>query len=132
MKIEIIEVLKSRCLESDYAKRRDFQDEADPTRREIKIYWIYRIARSGRKEERKPLWHGGAFVCLQDVPTGLLQLDVLLAVLDVDAAEGGRDFGAKVAAVDGEDARVVDNLLLGLHIINSNTAASNIAIAFKM
>ena len=62
----------------------------------------------------------------------LLQFDMLLAVLDVDAAEGGRDFGAKVAAVDGEDARVVDNLLLGLNIIDSNTAASNIAIAIEI
>ena len=35
---------------------------------------------------------------------------MLLAVLDVDTAEGGGDFGAEVAAVDGEDARVVDNL----------------------
>ena len=92
--------------QNDYAKRRDFQDEADPTRREIKIYWIYRIARNRRKEERKPLRYGGAFVCLQDVPAGLLQLDVLLAVLDVDAAEGGGDLGAEVAAVDGENAIV--------------------------
>ena len=71
-------------------------------------------------------------MCLQDVPTGLLQLDVLLAVLDVDAAEGGGDFGAEVAAIEGEDARVVDTLLLGLHIIDANTAASYIAIAFEM
>ena len=57
---------------------------------------------------------------------------MLLAVLEVDAAEGGWDFGAEVAAVEGEDARVVDNLLPGLHIIDSNTAASYIAIAFEM
>ena len=62
----------------------------------------------------------------------LLQFDVLLSVLDVDAAEDGRDFGAEVASVEGEDARVVDNLLLSLHIIDANTAASNIAIVFKM
>ena len=36
---------------------------------------------------------------------------MLLAVLDVDAAEGGGDFGAKVATINAEDARVVDNLL---------------------
>ena len=35
---------------------------------------------------------------------------MLLAVLDVDAAEGGGDFGSEVAAVDAENARVVDNL----------------------
>ena len=40
----------------------------------------------------------------------LPQFDVLLAVLDVDTAEGDGDFGAEVAAVDGEDAQVVDNL----------------------
>ena len=57
---------------------------------------------------------------------------MLLAVLDVDTAEVGGDFGAKIASVDSEHARVVDNLLHGLHIIDSNTAASNIAIAFEM
>ena len=62
----------------------------------------------------------------------LLQFDVFLSVLDVDAAEVGGNFGAEVATVDAEDARIVDNLLLGLHFINTNTAASNIAIAFKM
>ena len=35
--------------QKDYAQREDFQDEADPMRREIKIYWIYRISRSGRR-----------------------------------------------------------------------------------
>ena len=35
---------------------------------------------------------------------------MLLAVLDVDAAEGGGDFGAKVTTIDCEDARVVDTL----------------------
>ena len=45
-------------------------------------------------------------MCLQDVPVGLLQLEVLLAVLDVDAAEGGGDFGAEVAAIEGEEAIV--------------------------
>ena len=37
--------------QKDYAKRRDLQDETDPTRREIKIYWIYKITRSGRRKE---------------------------------------------------------------------------------
>ena len=46
---------------------------------------------------------------------------MLLAVLDVDTAEVGGDFGAKIASVDSEHARVVDNLLHGLHIIDSNT-----------
>ena len=31
---------------------------------------------------------------------------MFLAVLDIGASEAGRDFGAKVAAVEGEDARV--------------------------
>ena len=71
-------------------------------------------------------------MCLQDVPVGLLQLEVLLAVLDVDAAEGGGDLGAEVAAIEGEDARVVDNLLPGLHFVDADTAASYIAIVFEM
>ena len=53
----------------------------------------------------------GRFVCVQD--TGLLQFDMFLAVLEVDAAEGGGDFGAEQAAVEGEDTRVVDG---GLHL----------------
>ena len=57
---------------------------------------------------------------------------MLLTVLDVDTAEAGGNLGAKVAAVEGEDARVVDTLLLGLHIIDANTAAFYIAIAFEM
>ena len=71
-------------------------------------------------------------MCLQDVPTGLLQLDVLLAVLDVDTAKGGRNLGAEVAAVEGEDARVVDILLPGLHLLDAYGAASDIAIVFEM
>ena len=55
---------------------------------------------------------------------GLLQLEVFLAVLQVDAAEGGGDLGAETAAVEGEDARVARTLLLSFHIIDSNTAAA--------
>ncbi len=35
--------------QKDYAQREDLQDKADPTRKSEKIYWISRIARSGRR-----------------------------------------------------------------------------------
>jgi len=62
-----------------------------------------------------------------------MQSDVFFAVLEVDAAEGGRDFGAEVTAVEGEDAWIV-NLLLGLYVINTYGASviCNNAVALKV
>ena len=91
--------------QKDYALREDSQDEADPTEEKKDLLDLLDFAQREKRRKKAPPY-GGAFVCLQDVPTGLLQLEVLLAVLDVDAAEGGRNLGAEVAAVDGEDAIV--------------------------
>ena len=49
----------------------------------------------------------------------LFDFEVFLAVLEVDAAEGGGDLGAEVAAVEGEDTRVVDARMLGLHVVDA-------------
>ena len=46
---------------------------------------------------------------------------MLLAILDVDSVEGGGDFGAKVAAVESEDTRVVDDGS-GLNVVDADGA----------
>ena len=53
---------------------------------------------------------------------------MLLAVLEVDAAEGGGDLGAEVAAVEGEDTRVADAMLY-VHIVDAGGAAVDGAAA---
>lgn len=63
----------------------------------------------------------------------LLELEMLLAVLEIDAAEGSRHLGAEVAAVDSKDARVVSHFPIStFHLLNAREGAAHVGQRYQV